>query len=266
MMLSDRRQVDPGPVPTCQFWQVRPAPLNPGPTSAGRCGGVTHRCLCCQLWSFKRPETCSFKIQFIPPPTTPQTTTISTEMASTSTFIPAASPSPPPPDRALPEGYTLHPGYPPIPAYLHLRAASGLSPKTPAQAVPIRHNSWYGCYITFTPPPPADQNQTTPETEPTTSTETETVAMGRIIGDGGWYFHIADMAVLPDHQRRGLGDAVLRNLVGHIRAHAPRDGEGAYVTLFADAPGRRLYGKAGFVETGPSGQMGLMLPMGWEGR
>jgi len=33
--------------------------------------------------------------------------------------------------------------------------------------------------------------------------------MGRVIGDGGWYFHIVDMAVLPEHQRRGLGDAVL---------------------------------------------------------
>jgi ribosomal protein S18 acetylase RimI-like enzyme len=90
--------------------------------------------------------------------------------------------------------------------------------------------------------------------------------MGRIIGDGGWYFHIADMAVLPSHQRRGLGDAVLRNLLAHIRENAPQDGTGAYVTLFADAPGRRLYAKSGFVETGGGGQMGLMLPMGWEGR
>ncbi|WP_370260313.1 hypothetical protein [Cryobacterium sp. TMT3-29-2] len=29
--------------------------------------------------------------------------------------------------------------------------------------------------------------------------------MGRIIGDGGWYFHIADMATLPEFQGRGLG-------------------------------------------------------------
>lgn len=25
---------------------------------------------------------------------------------------------------------------------------------------------------------------------------------GRVIGDGGWYFHIVDMATQPDHQRR----------------------------------------------------------------
>ena len=31
------------------------------------------------------------------------------------------------------------------------------------------------------------------------------VGMGRLLGAGGWYFHVLDMAVLPDHQRRGLG-------------------------------------------------------------
>ncbi|KAK4102836.1 hypothetical protein N658DRAFT_408110, partial [Parathielavia hyrcaniae] len=164
------------------------------------------------------------------------------------------------PSPALLPGYTLHSGYPPIPDYLHLRAASGLTPKTPAQAEPIARNSWYGCYITFTPPP--NPNKTT--TAATKAEKEDTiVAMGRIIGDGGWYFHIVDMAVLPTHQRKGLGGAVLGRLLAHIREEAPRDGDGAYVTLFADAPGRALYARTGFVETTP-GQLGMMLPMGWE--
>jgi len=34
--------------------------------------------------------------------------------------------------------------------------------------------------------------------------------MGCVIGDGGWWcFHINDMAVLAEHQRRMLGDALL---------------------------------------------------------
>ncbi|KAH6630118.1 hypothetical protein B0J18DRAFT_420254, partial [Chaetomium sp. MPI-SDFR-AT-0129] len=94
------------------------------------------------------------------------------------------------------------------------------------------------------------------------------VAMGRVIGDGGWYFLIADMAVLPEHQRKGLGDAVLKQLLEHIRTHAPRDedenGAWPYVTLFADGPGRKLYKKNGFVESLPIGQMGMSLPQGWE--
>ena len=83
--------------------------------------------------------------------------------------------------------------------------------------------------------------------------------MGRIIGDGGWYFHIADMAVLPDHQRKGLGDVVLKRLLEEIRVRAA-DGE-PYVTLFADGPGRRLYAKNGFLEAAPE-QMGMQMLLG----
>ena len=64
------------------------------------------------------------------------------------------------------------------------------------------------------------------------------MGMGRVIGDGGWYFHIVDMAVLPEHQRRGIGDAILTALIDRIRVEAP---PGAWVNLLADPPGRRLY-------------------------
>ncbi|KAH6855351.1 hypothetical protein B0I37DRAFT_364654 [Chaetomium sp. MPI-CAGE-AT-0009] len=179
----------------------------------------------------------------------------------TSGTTPDPAPAPSSPEVTLPAGYTIHSGYPPIPVYIHLRAVSGLHPKTPAQAAPIARNSWYGCYVTFSPA----NTDTDTDTDTNTSRKGEEtiVAMGRIIGDGGWYFHIADMAVLPEHQRKGLGDAVLKHLMGHIKTHAPQDGTGTYVTLFADAPGRRLYAKNGFVETTP-GQMGMMMPLGWE--
>ena len=72
--------------------------------------------------------------------------------------------------------------------------------------------------------------------------------MGRVIGDGGWYFHVVDMAVLPEHQRRGLGDAILTALLDRIRAAAPA---GAFVNLLADPPGRRLYERHGFAPTAP---------------
>ena len=81
--------------------------------------------------------------------------------------------------------------------------------------------------------------------------------MGRVIGDGGWYFHVVDMAVLPDHQRRGLGDRILTELMQQIRSKAP---PGAYVTLLADEPGRKLYARHGFVETAP-GSIGMALTL-----
>lgn len=70
--------------------------------------------------------------------------------------------------------------------------------------------------------------------------------MGRVLGDGGWYFHVVDIAVLPDHQRRGLGDVIMATLLpAHPRACPAR----AYVTLFADPLGRRLYERHGFTDS-----------------
>src|SRR5262249_41045693 len=83
------------------------------------------------------------------------------------------------------------------------------------------------------------------------------VAMGRVIGDGGWYFHVVDMAVLPEHQRRGLGAAVLGYLLERIRAAAPG---GAFVSLLADPPGRPRCERRGFTDSAPgSAGMGRVL-------
>ena len=122
--------------------------------------------------------------------------------------------------------YELVEGPPAQDDYLHLRAASGLTPKTPEQARPALAGGWAACHVVHSP-------------------SGETVAMGRVIGDGGWYFHVVDMAVLPAHQRRGLGDRVLTHLLDVIRRDAP---PGAYVSLMADPPGRRLYARHGFAE------------------
>jgi GNAT superfamily N-acetyltransferase len=71
------------------------------------------------------------------------------------------------------------------------------------------------------------------------------VGMGRLIGDGGWYFHVVDMAVLPAHQRGGIGNWVLTWLLDQVRQRAPAD---AFVSLMADPPGRHLYARHGFSE------------------
>ena len=146
-------------------------------------------------------------------------------------------PTPP----SLPFGYKLHEGtLPSVPEYRHLRAASGLKPMTEAQSAAVPNGTWFGCHITY---------------------ESAAVAMGRIISDGGWYFVISDMAVLPEHQRKGLGDAILKHLLVYIKDNAP-EGE-PYVTLTADPPGRKLYERNGFVESAPLNEVGMMLLDGW---
>ncbi len=136
----------------------------------------------------------------------------------------------------LPAPYRLVEGPPDVDAYLDLRRLSGLTPRTRAQAVAALPGGWAAVHVVDGGGRP--------------------VGMGRVIGDGGWYFHVVDMAVLPRHQRRGLGDAILTWLLDRIRASAPPD---PYVTLMADEPGRRLYARHGFVTTAPR-TIGMALP------
>ena len=131
--------------------------------------------------------------------------------------------------------YTLLDGPPTSAEYLRLRRDAGLRSKTSAQAEAALAGSWSFCHVVD----PAGTS----------------VAMGRVVGDGAWYFVIADMATAPGHQRRGLGRAVLDHLLRDIRARAPGD---PYVTLIADDAGLRLYEGAGFTRF-TAGQTGLQL-------
>jgi ribosomal protein S18 acetylase RimI-like enzyme len=135
--------------------------------------------------------------------------------------------------------YRLVEAAPSVDEYLRLRAESGLTPKRADQAEAAIAGSWSIVRVED-------------------SDSGEVVGMGRVVGDGGWYFQVADMAVLPDHQGRGIGDAVLTALVAGIRADAP---DGPWITLMADPPGRRLYARHGFVETGPH-SLGMALDLG----
>jgi GNAT superfamily N-acetyltransferase len=128
---------------------------------------------------------------------------------------------------ALPAGYRLADGPPTVADYLLLRERAGLSARGQDQARAALAGSWAAVHVLY-------------------EVEAKTVGMGRLLGDGGWYFHVADMAVLPEHQRRGLGDAILYVLLERIRREAPA---GAHVNLIADAPGRRLYARHGFTPT-----------------
>jgi hypothetical protein len=70
--------------------------------------------------------------------------------------------------------------------------------------------------------------------------------MGRIIGDGGCFYTVVDIAVAPPFQGRGLGKRIMKALDEWLRENAEPS---AYVTLVADGEARHLYAKYGFVET-----------------
>ncbi|WP_254678037.1 GNAT family N-acetyltransferase [Agrococcus sp. SGAir0287] len=136
-------------------------------------------------------------------------------------------------DASLASGYRMLLEPPTVDEYRRLRAVSGLSPKTAGQAEGAIAGTWTWRTVRL-----AGAGGAGPA-----------VAMGRVVGDGGWYFLVADMATLPEHQGRGLGKAVLRSLLAEIRERAE---PGAYVTLTADPPGRRLYEAHGFEDVAPA--------------
>ena len=128
----------------------------------------------------------------------------------------------------LATGYTLHTVPPSLNDYLALRRESGLSVKTEAQGFGALSGSWAFRHVT--------------------DATGRAVGMGRVVGDGGWYFLIADMATLPQHQGNGIGSTILDDLMREISREAP---SGAFVTLTADPPGRRLYESRGFTDVAP---------------
>lgn len=75
------------------------------------------------------------------------------------------------------------------------------------------------------------------------------IGMGRIIGDGGAFFQVVDIVVKPNYQGKGLGKAVMRELMDYLDNHTY---SGSYVSLIADDPANKLYEQFGFRYTYPA--------------
>jgi len=66
------------------------------------------------------------------------------------------------------------------------------------------------------------------------------VGAGRVLADGLDCAYIADVAVHPQHQGRGLGKAIIRRLVGSSRDHKK-------IILYANPGTESFYGRLGFL-------------------
>lgn len=124
--------------------------------------------------------------------------------------------------------YEIGSEIPSIADYLRLRVAAGLSPKSAEAAEIGLPNSVHAVVVRY---------------------EGLSVGMGRVIGDGGLFFQIVDIAVEPAHQGRGLGKLIVGALVDHLNERAR---PGAYVSLIADGEAHRLYAQFGFKPTAPA--------------
>ncbi|WP_245825313.1 GNAT family N-acetyltransferase [Pseudomonas asturiensis] len=116
---------------------------------------------------------------------------------------------------------------PSVQTYQALRTGSGLSGKTDEAAIRGLPNTLFAVQILHGELP---------------------VGMGRVIGDGGCCFQVVDIAVIPEHQGKGLGKKIMAEIMKYIEANVPESG---YVSLIADGQAQDLYAQFGFIHTAP---------------
>jgi ribosomal protein S18 acetylase RimI-like enzyme len=78
--------------------------------------------------------------------------------------------------------------------------------------------------------------------------ENRVIGCGRVIGDGGIYFYIQDIIVLPEFQGRGIGRRIMDAIVEYLKAHA-RDG--AFIGLMAAKGVSKFYERYDFKKRPP---------------
>jgi len=156
--------------------------------------------------------------------------------------------------------YTVSYATPSTATYRHLRrSAGGLSDKSDEACAIGLPRSMFCVLVLATPTTPSgsapvtvsegddhDRDQAQPDPR--------VVGMGRLVGDGALFVQVVDIAVLPAHQKRGLGKLVVGELVRWIGENVPKT---CYVSLMADGEAKRLYALYGFVETAQGGTVGM---------
>ncbi len=116
--------------------------------------------------------------------------------------------------------------------YIALRAASGMGARTPEAAARGLPNSLHSVCL---------------------RDGARLVGMGRVVGDGGSFCELVDVAIHPDWQGRGLGHLVVENLMRWCDAHLPQT---CYLSLMATARAVTLYERFGF-EARPTDAPGM---------
>ena len=75
------------------------------------------------------------------------------------------------------------------------------------------------------------------------------IGVVRLVGDGAYVLHVADLLVSPAAQRRGVGTQLMQLAVGFARESGVGTGDDmGELTLFSTRSGREFYGRLGFVE------------------
>ncbi len=131
--------------------------------------------------------------------------------------------------------YILRKEIPQISDYIGIRLAAGLSRKSEEAAQRGLRNSLFGVVV---------------------YTDGTPIGIGRVIGDGGCFYEITDIAVVPAHQKKGVGDMIMRAIMEYLQTNAPKT---AYVSLMADHGTPHFYARYGFSFTEMPKSSGMYL-------
>ena len=124
--------------------------------------------------------------------------------------------------------FTIELATPSVETYRRLRSAARLSAKTEEAAILGLNGTLFAVQVL---------------------SGNEPIGMGRVIGDGGCFYQVVDIAVLPEHQGKGLGKRIMKEIMKFIALSVPQS---AYVSLIADGKAQDLYAQFGFKYTAPA--------------
>jgi ribosomal protein S18 acetylase RimI-like enzyme len=85
----------------------------------------------------------------------------------------------------------------------------------------------------------------------------DVIGCGRVIGDGGIYFYIQDVIVLPEFQGQGVGKRIMNSLMEYLKEHAHAK---AFIGLMVAKGAAGFYRRFGFNER-PSDGPGMFMVM-----
>lgn len=83
------------------------------------------------------------------------------------------------------------------------------------------------------------------------------IGYGRIVGDGGMYFYIQNVIVLPEFQRKGIGKLIMTELMNYVDKDCPK---GSFIGLMASRGKENFYKKFNFIMR-PKGKYGAGMFM-----
>lgn len=121
--------------------------------------------------------------------------------------------------------YEIREETPSLDIYIDIRLQAGLSRKSEEAAAKGLPNTIFGVVVYY---------------------EERPVGIGRIVGDGGCFYEVTDIAVIPEHQKKGVGILIMEALVAYFKENAPST---AYVSLMADHGTPHFYEKFGFTRS-----------------